>query len=75
VRSKRLVIETLLSASSAVLCVLTLAWPDWIEGISGWGPDHHSGTYEILIVAALFVAAMATGRAARRTCQRLSART
>jgi hypothetical protein len=39
------------------LTVLTLFWSDWIEGLSGYDPDQHSGTVEYLIVIALLATA------------------
>jgi hypothetical protein len=39
------------------LALLTLFWPDWIEGMSGYDPDQHNGTVESLIVLALLATA------------------
>ena len=36
------------------LAVLTIFWPDWIEGLTGYDPDQHDGLVEWLIVIALF---------------------
>ena len=35
------------------LAVLIVFWPDWIEALTGYDPDQHSGTVEWLIVIAL----------------------
>lgn len=50
----------LLSASS---CLLTLAWPDWIEALSGLDPDRRSSSLEWAVAAtsaatAVFFAAL-----------------
>jgi hypothetical protein len=47
----RLWINSLLAALSGLLCLITPIWPDWIEFISGWDPDQHSGAVEWLIAA------------------------
>jgi hypothetical protein len=36
------------------LALITPWWPDWIEFLSGWDPDHHNGSVERLIVIGLF---------------------
>ena len=46
-------IEAGLSAVTGVLCVITPFWPDWIEGLTGWDPDQHHGSFEWLIAAML----------------------
>jgi hypothetical protein len=43
-----------LAAFSGGLAVLSVFWPDWIEALTGYDPDHHNGTVEWLIVIALF---------------------
>jgi hypothetical protein len=35
------------------LVVLAIFWPDWIEALTGYDPDQHTGTVEWLIVIAL----------------------
>ncbi|MFC9294072.1 ABC transporter permease [Streptomyces sp. NPDC057011] len=49
-------IEAFLAAVSGILFVLTLAWPDWIEGIFEVDPDQHSGALEWVVVAVLLCA-------------------
>jgi protein-S-isoprenylcysteine O-methyltransferase Ste14 len=41
-------------------------WRDWIEILTGWDPDNHSGAVEWIVVVGLLVAAVAMGLAARR---------
>lgn len=57
--------ESVVAALAAVLAVLTAAWPDWIEGVSGFDPDHHSGSMEVGIVVALAITALLFGLLAR----------
>ena len=62
-------IETTLAALSGVLGVLTLFWRDWLE-VTGWDPDHHSGSAEWIIAVALIAVATTLGVAARREHRR-----
>ncbi len=55
----RIFIERALAAVTAVLGVVTIFWRDWIEGLTGWDPDHHSGSAEIWIIIGLFVISVA----------------
>ena len=57
--------EVSVAASAGFLAALTLVWRDWIEGVFGVDPDRHTGSLESVIVAALVVAAMLAGSAAR----------
>ena len=50
----------------AALALLTLVWPDWIEGVLGFDPDQHSGAAEWTIVGVLLGAALFFGIVARR---------
>lgn len=59
-------IESALAAVTAGVAVLTLVWPDWIEGVSGYDPDHHNGSVEMVIVIVCAIAALVTGMLARR---------
>ena len=38
---------------------------DWIEGLTGWDPDNHSGAVEWIVVAGLLAAAVTMGLVAR----------
>jgi hypothetical protein len=57
--------EAGLASLAGLLAVLTVAWPDWIEALYGFDPDHHSGSLEWAIVVALAFVALACGLAAR----------
>lgn len=63
-------IESALAAVSGLLGLLTLVWRDWIEGVFGWDPDHHNGSFEWILVAVLLLAALALGALARRGWRR-----
>ena len=52
---RRLWLKTFIGAGTGVLSVVTPIWPDWIEAISGWDPDHHDGSAEWMIVTALLL--------------------
>jgi hypothetical protein len=52
------------------LLVLTMVWPEWIEGVFGVDPDHHSGSLEWLIVVALGLAVAASALLAGRQWRR-----
>jgi hypothetical protein len=58
-------IEAALAGASGFLCVLTLAWRDWIEGVTGFDPDHGSGALEWAIVGALLIVTLVLGSLAR----------
>jgi hypothetical protein len=58
--------EAVIAIAAAVLCTLTIVWPDWIEGLTGFDPDHHSGWLEWLIVVVLVVLSLACGLRTRR---------
>jgi hypothetical protein len=45
-------VEAGLAALTGGLFVLTFFWHDWLEAF-GFDPDHHNGTVEWLVVAAL----------------------
>jgi hypothetical protein len=64
-----------LTALSAVLLVVTLFWPDWIEALFGVEPDGGDGSVEWLIVGILvmltvFFAARTRAEWRRRVVQR-----
>ena len=59
-------IERALSILFGAAALLTIAWPDWIEGVFSVDPDEHSGGVEWLLVAVLGLGAVLLGIAARR---------
>lgn len=54
-------IESVLGSFTAFLMVLTAVWHDWIEGIFGFDPDRHNGSFEweLVVVCCLLTAAFA----------------
>ena len=46
---------------AGLLGIVTIFWHDWIEALTGWDPDHHSGSVEWLIVAGLLIVAITMG--------------
>jgi Na+-driven multidrug efflux pump len=67
---RRLWTEALLGGVSLALCVLSLAWPEWIEEIFGVDPDAGSGATEWLATVGFAVAAVALSLLARRDWRR-----
>jgi Na+-driven multidrug efflux pump len=62
--------EATLASVAGALALLTLAWPDWIEGVFGVDPDRHSGALEWALVAICCVISLAFSALARREWQR-----
>jgi hypothetical protein len=54
-RSKRLGpgfwAQSVMAGITGFLTILTLVWRDWIEGVFGFDPDHHNGSFEWKLVA------------------------
>ena len=69
--SRRFWAETILTAGSAILFVVTLLWHDWIEIVFRVDPDHGNGSVEWLFVAALGIAAVTLSILARQEWRRL----
>jgi hypothetical protein len=69
-RRGRFWFETVLALVSAVLSVVTLVVPDWIEAVFNVDPDQHGGTLEWAIAAAFLAAAVTAGALARRERRR-----
>jgi hypothetical protein len=63
-------IETILAAASALLLVLTLIWPDWIEIIFGVDLDYRSGSLEWLLALACLGITIAFAALARHEWRR-----
>ena len=66
-------IEVSLAVLTGFLGVLTLFWRDWIETLTGWSPDRHSGSVEIGLVAMLVITSVSCAAIARRTHRQLVA--
>jgi len=68
-----LFIEAAASVLTGLLAVVTIFWHDWIEALTGWDPDHHNGSFEILIIGVLALVSVICGLAARSTLKRYKA--
>jgi hypothetical protein len=64
-------IEVALAALTAALGIVTIFWRDWIEILTGWDPDHHSGSAEAGLILALFAVSVTCAMLAHRTYRRL----
>jgi len=62
----RIGLETAIALFAGALGMVTVFWHDWIEDLTGWDPDQHSGAFEWLIVVVLLAVAAVVGAAARR---------
>lgn len=58
-------IELALALVSFALLLLTLAWPEWIEGLFGLDPDAGSGAAEWAVAAAFAISSAVWGLRAR----------
>ena len=59
--------EATLSVVAAVLASVTIFWRDWIEAVTGWDPDRHSGAVELAVICGLATVSVGLGLVARRT--------
>jgi hypothetical protein len=59
-------LELTLASVTAFLAVLTLVWHDWIEGVFGFDPDHHNGSFEWELVVVCCVVSLVAAYLARR---------
>jgi hypothetical protein len=67
--------EVVLATLAGGFGLLTIFWRDWIEGLTGFDPDHHSGSVELLIVLSLLLVAAASSLLARAEWRRAGAST
>ena len=65
-------IEAALAALTGSLGILTIFWRDWIEGLTGWHPDRHSGSFEAGLIVVLLAVSVICAALARRTYRRLA---
>jgi hypothetical protein len=66
-------LEATLASLSGFLGVLTVFWRDWVEALTGFDPDRHTGSFEWAIVAGLLLLCVAVGVAARAEWRRAHA--
>jgi hypothetical protein len=66
-------IEAVFAVLTGTLGVITIFWHDWIEILTGWDPDHHSGSLEAGLIVALFAVSVTCAVLARRTYGRIPA--
>jgi hypothetical protein len=64
-------VEAGLATLCGFLAILTLFTRDWIEALTGFDPDNHNGSFEWMIVAALFLVCILLSFAARADWRRL----
>ncbi len=50
--------------------VLTAVWPDWIEALTGFDPDHGGGAFEWILAVGCGLSALVLGAIARREWRR-----
>ena len=62
--------ESVSSAMAAVLALVTVVWPDWIEVVTGSSPDGGSGALERAVVSGLAAVAIVLATAARAEWRR-----
>jgi hypothetical protein len=65
-------LEVALACLSAGLFAVTLAYPEWIEALTGLDPDAGSGAVELLVSAALLAVAVVLALLARRDRRKLA---
>ncbi len=58
-------VEVALASFGAFLVVLTAVWDDWIEGVFGFDPDHHNGSFEWALVIVCILVTVIFGVLAR----------
>jgi hypothetical protein len=68
----RMVIELVLASIGAVLTVVTLIWPTWIETLVGTSPDAGDGSVERWFALGWLVATVVFAVLARRDWRRIA---
>lgn len=66
-------IETTVAILTGALGIITIFWHDWIEILTGWDPDHHSGGVEAGLIVVLLAMSVTCAVLARRTYRRIPA--
>jgi hypothetical protein len=67
-------IESVAASFTGFLAILTLVWRDWIEGVFGFDPDHHNGSFEWEVVIVCGLLTLLFAALARREWRRASSR-
>ena len=62
--------ESALACITGFLAFLTAVWPDWIERVTGFDLDKHSGSLEWILVVGCGLAAVLLGSLAGREWRR-----
>jgi hypothetical protein len=62
--------ESVSAVSAAVLALVTVVWPDWIEIVTDSAPDGGSGALERAVVGGLTATAILLGAVARAEWRR-----
>ena len=62
--------EAVLALLAALLGLLTMLLPDWIEASTGWSPDYGNGSLEAVLVWLPIAAAVALVVLSRRSWRR-----
>jgi hypothetical protein len=66
-------LESALASLCGLLALVTVLRRDWIEAVTGFDPDRHSGALELASVVVLLVLFVVMTRAARLEWRRLRA--
>jgi hypothetical protein len=67
-------IESVAGSFTGFLAILTLVWRDWIEGVFGFDPDQHNGSFEWELVIVCAVLTLLFAALARREWRRAPSR-
>jgi hypothetical protein len=46
-------LEVAVASCAGILGIPAIFWNDWIEALTGWGPDHRDGRVKRMVVARL----------------------